>query len=305
MAEITPWGDAWAQRPVILLTFANDHSGGEHGQGYLRNLRAEMKDITAALERASDEYEIVVDFFIEASGLFDLFARYHDRIVAFHYGGHAQGDALMLEDADGRPSAALAEGLAGRLGMLPNLSLVFLNGCTTRPHVTALQVGCQAPIIATERAIVDAVATQFARRFYRDLARGLTVGDAFQSAELEVRTQLRRPGEAWRMLLPVQAAPATEWPWGLHLHTQNPRGTDWRLHRRRAPWSRLAVGAVGGLAVAGLIGATLMAAGMISQPTPPSGRPPDAAPPTMDPGGGARGMSPPAAGDAAPPPVPD
>lgn len=245
--------DAWhsaadALRPVVLLVFANDYQPGS--AGYLRNLRAEMMALQEALALGDEldaPYRVVIETFVDIDRLFDLFGRYNDRIVVFHYGGHARHDALMLEDDDGHPTAAFVEGLATRLGDLAHLALVFLNGCGTRPHVDAIRAACRAPVIATEQAIRDDIASRFAGRFYHDLAQGLTLGQCYRAAESEIRTVAARPAasrrpdadvEATRMLRPAGPS-APSWPWALHLHPEAPEASGWRLvAAARAPEPR-------------------------------------------------------------------
>ena len=67
-----------------------------------------------------------------------------DRLVVFHYGGHANGTLLQLEDG-----AESAVGLARLLGQMRSLKLVFLNGCATQGHAALLRDAGVPAVIAT------------------------------------------------------------------------------------------------------------------------------------------------------------
>ncbi|MCA9538443.1 MAG: hypothetical protein KC620_06115, partial [Myxococcales bacterium] len=241
------------QRPIALLTFANDRFGDQ--AGYLRNLIREQREVERALESADGRLRVVARSNVRLDDLFDLFARYNDRIAIFHYGGHAQADALLFEDDQGRPAEARIRGVAERLGQLPSLALVFLNGCTTAPHVRQIQQHCRVPIIATDVAIKDRVACDFAYRFYDDLSHDRSVIDSYSSAESRIRAELDGPDQARGVDEPSRAAVAdgqlrptapmrqvltegmrmlrrvakveTGWPWPLHLAPGNRAALHW------------------------------------------------------------------------------
>lgn len=274
-------------RPIILLAFANDHAAG--GSGYLRELAAEQRRVEAALSARARDVEVVVRTNTRVDDLYGLFARFNDRVVVFHYGGHAREDALLFEDDDPAPAAARITGIAERLGQLPRLALVFLNGCSTAPHVEVIRRYVAAPVIATDRAIVDSVARDFAHRFYDDLSAGRSIGEAFDSAASRVRAAVPEPSRATRMLRP--AGHVTEgWPWALHAAAAGASGVDWRLSdaagRPPTRWWPWVVAASVGLAAA-LAGVLL--AGSPSTPVVDAGV---AAPPTVEVDAGRRGPDP-------------
>lgn len=89
-------------KPIIFLAFANDQVDTTQ---YLRNLDAERKGIKKALSHLelSEDLEIIEEVNISLEEIFDIFqaARYQNRIVGFHYGGHADGFSLLLNVAAG------------------------------------------------------------------------------------------------------------------------------------------------------------------------------------------------------------
>ena len=116
-------------KPVVFLAFANDR---ELRARYLRNLPEEARRLRAMLEGAQRAglCEVLVRQNVTLEELFAVFqsAEYRDRVAVFHYGGHANGYALDLEDTVaglGRPTrwawrscsgtARIAAGVSQRL----------------------------------------------------------------------------------------------------------------------------------------------------------------------------------------------
>ena len=177
------------EKPVILLTFANDRDDRAR---YLRNLPEEARRLQEALKQAEivGLCEVVVRQNAMVDRILDVFQdpRYRDRVAIFHYGGHAGGYGLLLESATGQPVVADAGGLASFLRQQHSLQLVFLNGCSTGPQVKGLLEAGVAAVIATSQAIRDEVATEFAARFYKALGAGATIRRAFDEAAAAVTT---------------------------------------------------------------------------------------------------------------------
>lgn len=155
--------------PAVLLAFANDWSDRNR---HLRSLRAEGKAIGKALvplvKVGLEVLPVVHDATL--ADVLDEFREHHDQIRVFHFGGHATASTLLFEDDAGTPTAAHASSLADFLGEQPGLVLVFLNGCCTEPQVKRLRAAGVKAVVATTRAIQDAVASEFARAFYAELA---------------------------------------------------------------------------------------------------------------------------------------
>ena len=152
--------------PVILAAFANDHSDQTR---FLRNLSEEAKRIQAVLDPAQKLCPLVLLPSATLDEILTAFQSYRDRIVVFHYAGHANGFQLLLESSTGGVHRVGAKGLASFLGQQQGLQLVFLNGCSTERQAEDLLnagVGC---VIATTQAIDDGVATDFSARFYTSL----------------------------------------------------------------------------------------------------------------------------------------
>lgn len=222
------------RKPVIFLAFANDLARG--GQ-YLRQLSEEARRIRTTLEQGSERdgraqpYAVVVRQNATVEDLFDAFRAHRDRIVLFHFGGHANGYELYFENAQGQPTAARAEGLAAFLGRQRGLRLVFLNGCSSREQARNLLAANMDVVIATERDVKDAVALHFADHFYRGLVSGATLENAFHEAVAAAQAVAGNHGR--RHLRPEEMGDvslnAGGWPWELYVRPGDEAKLQWKL----------------------------------------------------------------------------
>lgn len=226
--------DAVAARPTrelprVLLFFANDD---EVGHTYLRNLEAESEALADAMRRA-ESLELCKFFEVRqatASMIFDLFADPANRglVAVFHYAGHANSFQLLLRSAEGGLRTADRRGLAEYLGQQQSLRLVFLNGCSTRMHVEDLLLAGVDAVIATDRAVADRTATDFATRFYRNFGNGASIGTAFAEAVAAVKTD--HGADPRDLYHPDQVEwSADRWPWSLHLRPGAAEAANWSL----------------------------------------------------------------------------
>ena len=154
-------------RPAVFLAFADARSD-------LSALRVEgwsLKDQFDELKQQGVIANVVVEEKASLERIYSVFQKHRDRIAIFHFGGHADGDRLLLQSAF-EPRPAYAEGLATLLGQQRGLKLVFLNGCSTRPQVKRLLDAGVPAVVATARPIDDRVATEFAVAFYQALTTG-------------------------------------------------------------------------------------------------------------------------------------
>jgi formylglycine-generating enzyme required for sulfatase activity len=167
--------------PVIILAFANE----QEGRRYLRDLPQELRKLSAILAGAETK-RLCRPVVLPNATLDDIFAAFtthRDRVVAFHYAGHADSARLLLESASGGgDGAANAAGVATFLGQCHGLQLVFLNGCSTRGQAARLLGVGVAAVIATARAIEDSVARDFAAAFYTELVAGFRLRAAYEAS---------------------------------------------------------------------------------------------------------------------------
>lgn len=210
------------ERPVILLMFANQQDA------YLDKLKEESKKINDILSTHHDKGTIEV-YREESTTVDDLskaITRFDKRTVVFHYGGHADGGSLRFEGGDGN-----ANGLAELLGQLPNLKLVFLNGCSTQDQVQHLLDNGVKSVIATAVPIDDGRAVIFAENFYRSFSNNHSIESAFRRAVAIMKTiyggdfdaTVVRRGEA------AIHTDTAQMPWGLYLNDDVEEVLNWEI----------------------------------------------------------------------------
>ncbi|MEL7534372.1 MAG: CHAT domain-containing protein [Bacteroidota bacterium] len=207
--------------PVIFLSFANDKDD------YLQNLQLEEDAIYGSLQASHDSgfIEIYNRGRATIDDIFAQFTRYRDRVVIFHYGGHANGSTLRLEDSDANSS-----GLAQLLGQQQNLKLVFLNGCSTQGQVKALLDHGVKAVIATSVPIEDNKAVAFATQFYKSMADKATIEKAFEESVSRLVAENIVASDSikiHRNLFPIEAEETNEMPWGLYVKDES--ALSWKL----------------------------------------------------------------------------
>lgn len=210
------------ERPVILLAFANQQDA------YLASLKKESDLINEILGVHHDKGAIEI-YREESAGVDNIVKainRFKDRIVVFHYAGHADGERLYFED-----SAGQAAGIAELLGQLPNLRLVFLNGCSTLPQVEKLLACGVKAVIATAVPINDEKAVIFAENFYRAFSNKNDIDAAFNFAVAVMRTKFGGNFNATIVQKGERShfSDASKMPWGLYLNENPAEVLDWSL----------------------------------------------------------------------------
>lgn len=199
-----------SDNPAIFLAFANEQ-GLEANDGYLRNLPAESNALQSILEPLdANKFKIIPRTNATSAILFKTLREYHDRLVLFHFAGHANSYALYLEPEFGQQQSD-AEGLAEFLKARTNLQFVFLNACSTKFHAQALLDAGIPSILVTSRAIDDGAACAFATYFYQSLVTGASLQEAFQEAQGQMRSVW---GNNPRQLYREGTQETTDqWPW--------------------------------------------------------------------------------------------
>ncbi|MFK7970288.1 MAG: protein kinase [Bacteroidia bacterium] len=169
--------------PVVCLAFANERTE----TGFLRGLSLELKAILSALEPAvrAGKIELKILPAATASEIANTFQEewLEGRIRVFHYAGHADGDELWLEGEQGGNESFSSMGLARFLGAQDSLQFVFLNGCATQDHADLLLAANIPSVVVTSEKINDDQARKFGARFYKGLASGAHLLEAFTEGE--------------------------------------------------------------------------------------------------------------------------
>ncbi len=216
---------------IVLLTFANDRSA------YLEQLKEESRTIFQTLSPLEERgaIKLIREENAETRDLINHISRHGNDILVFHFGGHADDETLHFESEAGH-----AEGLAELLGKLPNLKLVFLNGCSTRGQVTRLLDEGVPAVIATQSPIDDNKARTFAEIFYHNLAHQGSIRRAFELARAGLLTRFSNMPADGLKLVPVsrgvklpEAEGGDSIPWGLFYLQEKEELLDWTLPSHR------------------------------------------------------------------------
>lgn len=208
-----------AKQPILLLAFANDREGT-----FLRNISREHDAILQALN--ASVAEVISIPAASADRITSTFREHRDAIKGFHYGGHADGDNLLLDSAGGFQIDA--GGFADFLASQKGLKFAFLNGCSTLEQAKQLSDSGIEHVIVTNRAINDESAMKFAAKFYASLASGADVPTCFKEAVAEIRIET---GGETRSLFWEKLEEATEenpQPW--EIFSRNDVAQLWNLN---------------------------------------------------------------------------
>lgn len=164
---------------VLFLNFANSRSAP------LPSLEQEEDAIFRLLTPRAlrQHYLLHRESYATISKIAEYLTLYRNYISLFHYAGHAERDALLLDAEE-----AQAGGIAHLLGQCTNLKLVVLNGCSTKGQVEALLAQGIPVVIATSAPVEDKKATRFSERFYQALSDNATIKEAFELGIGEVKT---------------------------------------------------------------------------------------------------------------------
>jgi len=217
------------KKPVIFLAFANDKIDNTR---YLRNLSVELTGIRKALESAQDAglCEVVERSNATIEDILDVFEsrNFRNRIAIFHYGGHADGYQLLLENADGSQSRAYGEGLTSYFRKRNNLKIIFLNGCSTEQQAIDLINQGISCVVATTQSIDDITASDLATRFYKSLARGFSIEKSWEEATDEIRI---RKGNNYRALYRknIKNLTSDRFPWRIFFRKGSGIIRTWNL----------------------------------------------------------------------------
>lgn len=206
-----------SDKPVIFLAFANEK---ENESAKLRLLSKERKSIEQVIDRNTCEIVIV-----ESTSPDDIFDKFNDpfyanRIVVFHYAGHANSFGILLENHEQSTGNThfRAEGLVDFLAQQSSLRLVFLNACSTKDQAHSLQQKGVPNVIATSQSINDAVAAELSEKFYQALALQKPIAQALTEAGSMVKGKSH--GGSFRDLhfegMEASNEEATGIPWDLY-----------------------------------------------------------------------------------------
>lgn len=156
--------------------------------------RAIKNKIRAAEHR--DAFEFITEWAVRPDDLLQALNEHRPHIV--HFSGHGSGSEELIFAGDDGAAKSVGPHALGRLflALADNIRIVVLNACWSSglAQTIAESVDC---VIGMRQAIGDRAAMQFAASFYRALAFGRSVQNAFEqgrvSLDLEAIEESNRP----------------------------------------------------------------------------------------------------------------
>src|SRR5262245_19950902 len=150
-------------------------------------LGKEAREIEAEIQAASQReyFDLESQWAVRPDDLMKALLRFQPHIV--HFSGHGSPtEEIILEDHDGKSRPVSKESLIGLFKALKdNVRIIVLNSCYSRPQAEALSEVIDYTV-GTSKAVYDKSAVAFAATFYRVLAFGRSVRDAFDLAKLQI-----------------------------------------------------------------------------------------------------------------------
>jgi hypothetical protein len=132
-----------------------------------------------------DAFELITSWAVRPDDLLHTFMQHKPQVVHFSGQGNDRGE-IVLTGNDGQPKPVSTQALANLFGVLgEGVRVVVLNIGGSLPQATAIaeHVDC---VVGMRRAISEPAVVYFAAAFYRALAFGRSVDNAFGQAKLSL-----------------------------------------------------------------------------------------------------------------------
>lgn len=148
-------------------------------------LDEEIREITTKIRASEyrDSLELVSKWAVRPDDLLQALLELKPHIV--HFSGHGSPtEEIILQDQDKRPRPVSKEALVQLFSTLKdNVRIILFNACSTRPQAEAIAqtIDCT---VGMSKNIGDTAAIVFAASFYRAIAFGRTVQEAFDLAKV-------------------------------------------------------------------------------------------------------------------------
>jgi hypothetical protein len=147
------------------------------------NLTREVNRIDEELlkGRMRDEFQLQQRNAVSVSELQELLLRFNPEVV--HFSGHGSEESALVFEKDGEPEIAPPEALTDLFRIINSdrqiVQCVIMNACYSDRQAEAIakHVPC---VIGMSNAISDEAAIKFAASFYRALAYGQSINNAFE-----------------------------------------------------------------------------------------------------------------------------
>ena len=205
--------------PIILIAIADYRTTSDH----LRELGRELDAIRSALDPAIEAGICQVKIIAEATvnKIVDQFSKSGQKVVGFHFAGHANGYQLMMNES------ADADAFAIFLGEQRSLQFAFLNGCSTQSQVDELHRQGVPVVIATASSILDQTAREVASSFYGELGKGKTMISAFRKYDFKQKISKQ---DARKFKWKTDDTGSMEaYPWDIYCRNGAEKHLEWSL----------------------------------------------------------------------------
>lgn len=191
------------QRVPILFLAANPSATPR------QSLDDEAREIDTKIRAAKhrDAFNLITQWAVRPDDLLDAFNRYHPQVVHFSGRGNDQSE-LLLSGRDGQPQPVAKSALADLFRVLgQSVRVVVLNFGDSRPLAAAIaeHVDC---VVGMRRAISDRALRYFAAAFYRALAFGRSVDNAFEQGRASLGVEGTGESDAPELLVRAGVDPA-------------------------------------------------------------------------------------------------
>ncbi|MEM6806042.1 MAG: CHAT domain-containing protein [Bacteroidota bacterium] len=210
------------KKPIVYLACVNSSHKGKR-LNYLFNERQRISKILS-FGAKNPLYEVVhKDPVINTYFFPDFIGRkyYQERVKVLHFSGHAESEHLRIEAGKSEWHMHINE-LSRVIDLLPNLELVYLNGCAT-PRLLDMLARRDIPaVMISETQKRDRRSQRLANRFYKALAKGASI----QQAMTRVQKRYPRFGayklkydfdqDQFKWPFDINTIESGKLPWGLY-----------------------------------------------------------------------------------------
>jgi len=175
------------QTPIVYLACVNSSQKGKR-LNYLFNERQILSNILSFGKKKSLFEPLHKDPVINSNFFPDFIGKemYKDRVRVLHFSGHAESEHLRIEAGKSEWHIHINE-LTRVIDLLPNLELVYLNGCATPKLLDMLARRDIPAVMISETRKRDYRSLRVAKTFYKELANGASIHQAI------MRVQKRYP----------------------------------------------------------------------------------------------------------------
>ncbi|MEL6255510.1 MAG: CHAT domain-containing protein [Bacteroidota bacterium] len=175
------------KKPIVYLACVNSSRKGKR-LNYLFEERQRISKILS-FKSTNPLFEVVhKDPVVNTYFFPDFIGKkyYQERVKVLHFSGHAESEHLRIEAGKSEWHIHINE-LSRVIDLLPNLELVYLNGCAT-PRLLDMLARRDIPaVMISETQKRDRRSQKLAKTFYKALAKGASIQQAL------ARVQKRYP----------------------------------------------------------------------------------------------------------------